>query len=186
MKGQGKIKYWFTKNGVHVPVYEKYTTRKGVEPENVKAKFNTSKKSPSSIKDIPKTEDLEIKTAPWGNGTNSSEDVQKKIDEEIERAKSEGYEIVPRPYQTRGRSGKHYDWTEIGISYPTKSSSSEPFKPTKGSNLGKHLESTRAEYEDVIALPYKPILPIITKGRQGWKTKYGAEYVVMARKKRKK
>lgn len=39
MKGQGKIKYWFTKNGVHVPVYEKYTTRKGVEPENPKAKF---------------------------------------------------------------------------------------------------------------------------------------------------
>ncbi len=28
MKGQGKIKYWFTKNGVHVPVYEKEETNK--------------------------------------------------------------------------------------------------------------------------------------------------------------
>ena len=28
MKGQGKIKYWFTRNGVHVPVYEKQETKK--------------------------------------------------------------------------------------------------------------------------------------------------------------
>lgn len=47
MKGQGKIKYWFTKNGVHVPVYEKYTTRKGVEPDSPKAKFKKGTKKES-------------------------------------------------------------------------------------------------------------------------------------------
>lgn len=47
MKGQGKIKYWFTKNGVHIPVYEKYTTRKGVEPDNPKTKFKKGTKKES-------------------------------------------------------------------------------------------------------------------------------------------
>ena len=57
MKGQGKIKYWFTKNGVHIPVYEKYTTRKGVEPENPRAKFKpgTKKESFNTEESIRKT-----------------------------------------------------------------------------------------------------------------------------------
>ena len=28
MKGQGKIKYWFTRHGTHIPVYEKEETKK--------------------------------------------------------------------------------------------------------------------------------------------------------------
>lgn len=43
MKGQGKIKGWITKNGVHIPIYENYTVRKGVEPEEVKARFKSNK-----------------------------------------------------------------------------------------------------------------------------------------------
>lgn len=43
MKGRGKIKGWITKNGVHIPIYENYTVRKGVEPEEVKARFKSNK-----------------------------------------------------------------------------------------------------------------------------------------------
>lgn len=184
MQGKGKIKYWFTRNGVHVPVYEKYTMRKGVEPEVKKATFNI--KQSLSVKQIPKS--TEVSRAPWGGGSNRKE-VESTINANIEKAKAEGYEIIPRPYQTRGRSGQRYDWTEVGISMPEKTGGGRnkgTFKPSKSSKLGQHLENTYAEYEDVIVLPYKPVLPLITKGRQGWKTKYGAEYVVMARKKRKK
>lgn len=51
MKGQGKIKYWFTRNGIHVPVYEKYTTRKGTEPDNPRARFKGKKKETKSVFD---------------------------------------------------------------------------------------------------------------------------------------
>lgn len=38
MQGKGKIKYWFTRNGVHIPVYEDYTTSK-TEPKARRSSF---------------------------------------------------------------------------------------------------------------------------------------------------
>lgn len=45
-KGKGKIQGWITKNGIHIPIYEKYTVREGHEPDVKKATF----KKNSSIK----------------------------------------------------------------------------------------------------------------------------------------
>lgn len=51
-KGKGEIKGWFTRNGVHIPIYEKYTVREGHEPgeTGIKARF-TKKMSAESLKD---------------------------------------------------------------------------------------------------------------------------------------
>ena len=118
-----------------------------------------------------------------GNGDRRRE-IENELKERIESAKNNGYEIIPRPYQTRGRSGQLYNWTETNIEFGAKPSDSKK-SLSSSSNLGKHLENVRNQYEDVIVLPSSPILPYTTKGRYGFKTTYKAEFVVMARRRKK-
>lgn len=122
--------------------------------------------------------------APYGGGTNRSE-VESQIKENIETAKSQGYEVISRSYQTKGRSGQLYDWTESKIEHPAKPGSSGELQLSNSSNLGKHVEDVKSQYEDVIIVPASPILPYTTKGRQGFKTTYKAEYYVMAKNRKR-
>lgn len=41
MKGKGKVAYWFTRNGIHIPVYESYDKKRNEPPIKTKPKTYT-------------------------------------------------------------------------------------------------------------------------------------------------
>lgn len=54
--GKGEIKGWVTRHGVHIPIYDNYSVRGGVEPKAKGSKFKKKKRPEAFDKDIRETE----------------------------------------------------------------------------------------------------------------------------------
>lgn len=89
-QGKGKIKGWFTRNGVHIPIYEEYTVRKGPEPENVKGKFkgNTKNTKKDATSDLRKSIETDIKSKMenyWKNSEYKDSFVKSDVEDTMGR-----------------------------------------------------------------------------------------------------
>ena len=110
-----------------------------------------------------------------------SQEQQKQLEDTIVEAEKAGYEIINRKYFRRGNSGTLYELEEARISAPVKNGTI-----SKASNVWRHAKEVQKNYEDVIILQSRRATESVSRGRRGFKSNgLQAEFVVMARKRRK-
>jgi len=186
----GYVKITDNKTGVEKIL--DYDTYFGEDGENFNGEFplsvtdfdpNYFNKEESMLKENTELKYL-FTVAPWGGGRNR-ESIEDELEQNVENAKKLGYKIINRPYQHRGRSGSVYDYEESSIEVQHGTSASRgKLNLSKTSNLGKHYDKVKSEYNDVIVLPITPILTGYVKNSRGFRSASSARYVVMAKDKK--